>query len=76
MSRAQREAEAAAEQLGRLLEERNADRTQLTETQQALQEAMQHLEEISDEAQVLQSHPFARQHSAVQAYMIAAKQRN
>ena len=56
MSRAHREAQAAAEQLGRLLDERDADRRQLAMTQQALQDAMQHLEEISDEAEVLQLH--------------------
>lgn len=48
----QREAAAAAEQLEDLLTERDADRKQLAETQQALQEAMQHLEDISDKAQV------------------------
>ena len=68
-----REAQAAAEQLGKLLEEREADRRQLAETQQALQEAMQHLEDISDEAEVLQCCSIARKHHAVAACTIAAK---
>ena len=71
----QREAQAAAEQLGRLLEEREADRRQLAETQQALQEAMQHLEDISDEAEVLDIYPTARQHRAVPAYTIGPSSR-
>jgi hypothetical protein len=50
--RIHREAQAAAEKLEGVLRERDADRKQLAETQEALQEAMQHLEEISDEAQV------------------------
>ena len=66
----QREAKAAAEQLGRLLEEREADRRQLAETQQALQEAMQHLEDISDEAEVMNIWPTARLHRAVPAYTV------
>ena len=52
VSRVQREAEAAASKLESLLRERDAHREQLAQTQQALQEAMQHLEELSDEAQV------------------------
>ncbi len=48
-----RQAESAADRLESLLRERDADRTRLAEVQQALQEAMQHLEDLSDEAQVL-----------------------
>lgn len=51
-ARIHREAQAAAEKLEGLLRERDADRKQLAETQEALREAMQHLEEVSDEAQV------------------------
>ena len=50
--RIHREAQVAAEKLEGLLRERDADRKQLAETHDALQEAMQHLEEVSDEAQV------------------------
>ena len=50
--RIHREAQAAAEKLEGLLRERDADRKQLAETQEALREAVQHLEEVSDEAQV------------------------
>jgi len=52
VSRVQREAEAAASKLESLLRERDAHREHLAQTQQALQEAMQHLEELSDKAQV------------------------
>ena len=52
MSRVQRQAESAADRLESLLKERDTDRKHLTEVQLALQEAMQHLEAIS-EAEVM-----------------------
>ena len=44
----QRQAQSAADRLESLLKERDADRTRLTEVQLALQEAMQHLEAMSE----------------------------
>ena len=58
-----RQAESAANRLESLLRERNADRTRLAEVQQALQEAMQHLEDLSDEGQVLSAPPCTRPQS-------------
>ena len=49
----QRGAESAADRLEALLGERDADRKRLAEVQVALQEAMQHLEDLSDDPQVL-----------------------
>jgi hypothetical protein len=47
------EARLAAERLEALVKEREAERGQLRETQTALREALQHLESVSNEAQVL-----------------------
>lgn len=53
----QRGAESAADRLEALLGERDADRTRLAEVQLALQEAVQHLEDLSDDGQVLSHFP-------------------
>lgn len=52
VGRVHRQAESAADRLESLLRERDADRTRLAEVQQALQEAMQHLKDLSNDAQV------------------------
>lgn len=47
------EARAAAEKLEALGRDREAERKQLRETQAALKEALDHLQSVGDEAQVL-----------------------
>ncbi len=54
MIKMREEAHTAAERLEALVKEREAERKQLLETQAALNDALSHLEAVSNEAEVLQ----------------------
>lgn len=55
MMKMREEAHTAAERLEALVRDREAERAQLLETQTALNDALNHLEAVSNEAEVLQT---------------------